>query len=208
MDLIEGAATARFSQKVLRQARKRVGRGAFSTFVRIVLDVATGRFAGYSVDAVTGKPDAEEPRILATGLGLTPSRTSRATNAARWLNGEIAPHLSNLSRLLREYSPVHQLTVAEDADLTKARDELRTVLSFVDSFSCIVDRMIGRGGLGISALGKAIREMEPSTQALLLLFWMAFRSGGLGANMDKIISVAQQWQPLEGASRTAAQTDS
>ncbi len=48
--LLGRTAVMRFSQKTLAQARKRVGRENFPTFMRVLADVGSGTFEGYATD--------------------------------------------------------------------------------------------------------------------------------------------------------------
>ena len=100
------------------------------------------------------------------------------------------------SSLLGDHPPGEDLAVAQDADLMRARDEVRSFLTFLESCSASLDDLLGRGALGLSVFADLIREMRPPDQAMTLLFWRMFRSWGLGEGMDALLVLARQWHQV------------
>lgn len=181
----------------MAQARKRVGRKDFLTFVGILAHIGVGTFEGYAVDIETGT-DSRERIIVETGLGLRRARTERVGGARPWLAGgvDISESLKMCSSLLCEHPPGKDLEAARDVDLLRVRDEARQFLTFLESVSATLDKLLGRGALGFSVLADLIREMGPKDQAMTLLFWMMFRSWGLGKGMDALLELAGQWHQI------------
>jgi hypothetical protein len=181
--------------KTLARARKRVGRKNFPTFVGSLIRVATGTFEGYAIDPETGT-DSRERTVVETGFGLRRARTERIGGAKPWLTGDISEAFKICSSRLRDHPPGKDLETAQDADLMRARDEVRSFLTFMESFSATLDYLLGRGALGLSVFANLIREMGPQDQAMMLLFWMMFRSWGLGEGMDVLLELARQWHQI------------
>jgi hypothetical protein len=195
LDLLDRTATARLATKTLRQARKRLGRDRFPTLVRVILQVASGTFEGYSVDAVTGTDEAER-RLVEAGLGLERARTDRFADTVPWLTGDTGHLLAMLSRGLRGSPIGADLETTSDEAIRWARDEASSILEMIEGFSTLVERMYQRGAFGFGGLAQAIRDATPRDQALMLLFWRMLRAWGLGEHMDAFVAAAQQWRTL------------
>ena len=190
-NLLGRTAVVRFSQKTLAQARKRVGRENFPTFMKVLADVGSGTFEGYAIDPETG---IDERGIVEKGLGLQRARTNRLADAGPWLTGDTGATLQELSSRLRHHPLGEDLSTVSEAELLDAREEVRCFLSAFESISRTFDRMFSRGAFGFSVFADVIRELGPRDQAIMLLFWRMFRTWGLGPNMDLLLGVARQWQ--------------
>jgi hypothetical protein len=94
-DLLDAMGSARGMHKAAMQARKRVGRERFPTFIRVIIEVVTGNFTGFRVDPVTGTTN-EEQWIVEKGLGIARGRTDRLADAGPWLTGDTGVELSAL----------------------------------------------------------------------------------------------------------------
>jgi hypothetical protein len=195
-EMLTAILDRRISKRTLAQARKRVGKKNFPTFVSVLFRIGTGKFEGYAVDTETGT-DSRERAIVETGLGLRRARTERIGGAKPWLAGvDISEAFKLCSSLLREHPPGKDLGTMQDVDLLHVRDEVRKFLTFLESVSATLDNLLGRGALGFSVFADLIREMEPKDQAMALLFWMMFRSWGLGEVMDALLELAGQWHEI------------
>lgn len=193
---IDRTRIMRFHFKPLTQARKRVGRKNFPSIVNILVRIASGTFEGYTIDPETGT-DARERAIVEKVFGLRRARTERIAGAKPWLAGEdISEAFKLCSALLRVHPPGKALETAQESDLLTARDETRSFLAFMESLSTTLDSLLGRGALGFSVYTDVIRALGPRDQAMMLLFWMMFRSWGLGEGMDALLGLARQWQQV------------
>jgi len=195
LEQIERMRIMRLSSKALAQARKRIGRKHFPTFIGILVRVVLGTFEGYAIDPNTGT-DAYERTIVEKGFGLRRARTEWVGGAKPWLTGDISEAFKMCSSLLRDHPPGKGLKTARNADLLRARDEVRRFLTFMESISATLDELLGQGALGLSVFATLIREMRPRDQALMLLFWVMFRSWGLGEGMDLLLELAHQWHQV------------
>lgn len=193
---IERTRIKRFPFKPLTQARKRVGRKDFPTFIAILVRIASGTFEGYLIEPQTGT-DARERVIVEKAFGLRRARTERIAGAKPWLAGEdISMAFQMCSTLLRDHPPGKDLEAAQESDLLHARDEVRSFLTFMESLSATLDHLLGHGALGFTVFADVIRALGSRDQAMMLLFWMMFRSWGLGEGMDVLLDLARQWQQI------------
>jgi hypothetical protein len=195
-ELLERSRIMRSPFKPLTQARKRVGRKDFPVFIDVLVRIASGTFEGYRIDPQTGT-DARERVIVEKAFGLRRARTERVAGAKPWLAGEdISEAFKICSTLLRVHPPGNNLEMVQDSDLLNARDEVRSFLTFMESLSTALDSVLGQGALGLSVFADVIRALGPRDQAMMLLFWMMFRSWGLDEGMDVLLGLAQQWQQI------------
>jgi len=195
-ELIERSRIIRFPFKPLTQARKRVGRKDFPTFIGALIRIASGTFEGYTIDPETGT-DTRERAIVEKAFGLRRARTERVAGAKPWLAGEdMSEAFKMCSALLRVHPPGNALETVQDSDLLNARDEVRSFLVFMESLSTTLDSLLGQGALGFSVFADVIRALGPQDQAMMLLFWTMFRSWGLGEGMDVLLGLAHQWQQI------------
>jgi hypothetical protein len=193
--LLLQAATGRTPRKVIRQARQRLGRERFTTFVRVALEVATGSFAGFYHDPEQGS-DADERQLVEAGLGLSRARTDRLLDLPPWLPEGAGEVLSLLSQQFRQHPLGEGLVSAPEAELTVARNEVKLVLSLIEAFMAMAQQVFGRQAFGLGALAQIIHEMTPPDQARFLVLWRTLRTWGLGAGMDTLVATARQWVPV------------
>jgi hypothetical protein len=147
--LVEALAHQRLDEKGMRRVRKRVGRRNFPSFMRLVLQLASGSFMDWA--------DEDDPKILAGGLGVRKAR--RRTIAAGWSADprpfQLWSRLSDPARLRKRLSalPAHELA--------RGRDELRTLLT--------TTALVGMGF-------KAAQDLDitkPLIQIAFMLAWIA-----------------------------------
>lgn len=204
LDLVDKGSAARKLSPIAAQARKRFRDGRFGTFLRILVEVATGTFAGYSIDAVTGK--SEDRQIIDTGLGLgtkqpaatgkVPGRRAHPPYQAVVVDIDSEASLTNLMHVLEAGEIERTAEIASDDELVQAREEVRTFLEFAETFGPISEQILGHGLLGLSALGQAASKIPPFEQGLFVLLWRALRWAGFSDNMDTILAAMRQWDQV------------
>lgn len=172
--LVDQAADLRLRTKFERQLRKRVGKDRFPSFMRVVSEVAAGRFKGFAEDVVTGST-AEEVEIIDRGLYLDRARKDQIRDAGPIFSGDT-------EQLLREIQPFFDpetLRAAYDAasveELTQAREDVRMFLALVATFGTVAVAVFGRGAFGIGGLLRWQEAMGTREQATTLLFWLGLR---------------------------------
>jgi hypothetical protein len=193
LEFLDRVGSARIPRRVVTQARKRLGRDNFPTFVRILVEVLTGTFTGYAVDAETGTTD-EERELVEVGLGVVRGRTDRVAEAGPWLTHDVDVALRELSRFLQEYPPGSGLESVTLAELARTRDEVKLFLALLTGWSALAEQMFGRGAFGLAALSAMAADEHPQDLAMWVLLWRTLRAAGLGALMDVLLPVAHQWQ--------------
>ena len=189
---IDKAETIRITNRDIRGVRKRTRSGNFPTFVRVLFEAALGTFAGF--DASANPKTAEEDRaIVEKGFGLERARADRLADSQPWLSGDTGEILHQFGSIVEHYPPGYDLATIDDDELTRTRDEVRTFLTFMESYSAFLERAFGRGAFGLSAFAWLIRRLKPADQGLMLLYWRSCRAGGLGSNLDQMLTTARQW---------------
>jgi hypothetical protein len=198
--LIDRMQTSRHLPPFAASIRKQFRNGRFSTFARVLLSVASGDFAAYEVDMVT-QSDADERRIVETGLGLDPpalSRTTRRLAERRpghpGFRGDSSELLRQVNQVVRDHDLDEGLEDASDEELIRAREEVQLFVRMVISFGRIAAKAYPRGLWGLTLLASAMEHLRPMDQGILLLFWRLFRRVGFGPNMDALLMAAQQWE--------------
>ncbi len=135
-----------------------------------MMRIVTGTFEGIGAD---DDPQSEvDRRALEKGFGLERARTDRIGGVEPWLP-EHWPEdlLVEASRFLGQVRWSDELAPLTDEQLLQARDELRPWLDALGGYSLIFDQLLGRGALGLSVLGEAIRGVGPPEQGLWVLMW-------------------------------------
>jgi hypothetical protein len=194
-DLLDQVMGARIPRRVIAQARKRLGRERFATFVRVLIAVVTGTFTGYAVDSVTGDSD-DERKIVEDGLGVTRGRTDRLADAGPWLTGDTEEALRNLGQLLQRYPPGYELEHITEEELARTRDEVKAFMAMLTSWSAVAEQTFGRGAFGLAGFRAIADIADPHGQASMLLLWRSLRMSDVGQAIDLFLPLAQQWQQI------------
>ncbi len=192
-EFIDQAASSRISKAAIAQARKRVGRERFPTFVRVIIEVVTGTFTGYTVDAVTDTKD-EERQLIEVALGVARGRTDRLADAEPWLTTDTEDALREISRLVQQYPPGYGLDTVTLQELARTRDEVKVFFAMLTGWSEASEQMFGRGAFGLAGFRAITNAERPNDQALWVLLWRTLRMAGLGPAMDMLLPVARHWQ--------------
>jgi hypothetical protein len=178
----------------LGQARSRVGTAQFPTVGRMLLELVTDRFSGFEADPETGVDDGA---LLEKSWGLDRARTDRLANSGPWLEGDLAPDLSKLSRLIASTA---QLELAQSSDdvLDVARVELREFLVTINTAARMLKTLFGPDAFGYGMFGQLFAVDSAKGQATSLLGWMLLRQDEeLHAGMRQFIGLSPQAQATE-----------
>ncbi len=124
LNFIEQFATANLEYKPLRRVRKRLGKEQFATFIRILIDIASGTFTGYST-SYDRREVLLELRILAKALGQNELFLKDEANIEHYIEKLLVPHLQEVSLWLQTLPWEQALTSATNFDMLQARDEIR-----------------------------------------------------------------------------------
>jgi hypothetical protein len=192
-DFLDQMSSRRIPKVAFAQARKRIGRERFATFMRLLIEVSTGTFTGYTVDAVTGTAD-EERQLTEAALGVTRGRTDRLADAGPWLTGDTEDALRDINRLVQQHPPGFGIETATLEELARTRDEVKAFVAMLVGWSAVFEQMFGRGAFGLTAFQPIFQDQRPQDQAMWVLLWRTLRMADVGAAMDLLLPVAQQWQ--------------
>lgn len=123
LDFIERFATADLDYKPLRRVRKRLGKEQFATFIRMLIDIASGTFTGYST-SYDRREVLTELRILAKALGQNELFLKDDANIEHFIEKLLVPLLEDVSLWLQTSPWEQALQSATNFDLLQARDEI------------------------------------------------------------------------------------
>ena len=171
--LIEESGQARVRDKVMGRAKRHVGRDAFPTIVRILLEVAAGAFSGLYPDYAT---DEDEGLLLERALGLTRARTDPLPDGSDpWLTGAPEDSLRDLSSVMGgRFSDV--LDTTSDSELDLARDEVAPIFEVLAAIAPVLEAVKGDGAYGMTDFGRVLQWMKPDDLARFFLMWLKLRT--------------------------------
>jgi hypothetical protein len=174
LDIIEHITEDRLHAKFLRRARKRIGRGPFSTFVRILIDIASGNFTGVTQQE---QETFTELRILAQGLGFEKLFINKGANVEYYVGNLFIPFLQHLSAWFITYPWEQTLATTTDFDLMRVRDELHTYLLGIQHMTqAYLPRDYPHWDTAFLA---TFSQLAVEEQALLLLIWLSLEKSTL-----------------------------
>jgi hypothetical protein len=205
-DLFEQSAKARLPSGILGSLRRRIGRDAFPTFLRIVTEVVTGEFAGLE-DRATGKSEYEEA-IVDKALGIGPGRRATILDVGPWITEANSQMLQDLTALIAQRPLSADAERLKPIQLARSRDEYRRVSALIVSFVDVVRRVWGRRALGFGVIADALTVSSPSQQAVVLLFWQRLEQDpAVRQNINMLLRTEAEWkrarEAFEGAMRLA-----
>lgn len=170
----------------LGRVRRNVGRSAFTTVVRVFAEVAAGRFRGYLDENV--EDDHSRGNVTERALGVDRARTDRLADGEPWFEGSSEIDLVRLSDAVGRRVLVPLATKA-DADLDRARSEVRSLWSLVETAASLFERLFGPAAFGFGTVASVFRSQPAGNQAFLLLMWLALgEDADLREGMDALIA--------------------
>ena len=172
-EFYESARDGRVSG-ALGRARRNIGREHFPTVARVMAEIISGRFNGYS-DPPTSDADKHE---LTSGelveraleIDVTPSHPLSAIDQS--LAGSSEADFIQLSQHLRGGS-IAAAARADSSQLDEARSELRSLIEVMTTIAPLFERFVGRGAIAMFAA--VVRDEQPDHQAFGLLGWLVLR---------------------------------
>jgi hypothetical protein len=103
-----------------------------------------------------------------------------------WFEGSSAADLHRLSATISG-ATLAAFAAADDAELDAARGELRALFRTILEIAPILERLLGRGALGLDTVAGVFAALTDGYQPFLLLMWMALREDpGLREEMGAI----------------------
>ncbi len=141
-------------------------------------------------------------------LGLDHARTDRIAGKEPRFTGSSEAHFRLLSNLVGDCKFWPLVTSTSDAELDKARADVRKLLDLIATFAAMVERVLGGDAAGYRTIARALNLRTPRSQAFMLLGWLALRHDpelvaglqDLVARLPQAVAAAE----LEGLSHALA----
>jgi hypothetical protein len=108
-------------------------------------------------------------------LGLDHARSDRIAGNEPRFTGSSEAHFVLLSELIGERRLEPLATTMSDAELDKARSEIRNLLDLMSTFAPMVERAVGGDAAGYRTIARAMNMRTPRSQAFMLLAWLGLR---------------------------------
>jgi hypothetical protein len=189
IDDLDKLSETRTENRVIRRARKRVGKAQFSRLLRILLETAVGQFRSW--DEIADTDDGEndtDAKIAERGMGISRARKDRLGNAGPWLSGDIAAHLVTLSSLFARNRLADVYKAASDEQLLQARDELRQLIRMFAGLGPLLEGIFGRHAFGFGTLSELDQSSSARLQAGLILLWLLVKQkSGMVQGMENLL---------------------
>jgi len=175
LDLIEYYAEGDLHIQPLRRIRKRIGRQSFSTFLRMLIELAT--VPGNEMSFVYDKHEQLlDLRILALGLGLEKRFVQKKDNLEYYLIQVLMPQLHWLFGRLQEIRWERLQEDTTDFDLLQTRDEFCTWLMRWGGARQYQDRLSDDYPRWQINVQEIFNSLSMADQTLVLVGWLALRS--------------------------------
>jgi len=168
---IKESGDRRFRNTALSRTHGRVKKERYPDFMRTLFEVGTGHYTPDAPQAMTNQ------FLVETGLGMHGSRTDNVADTEEWL--KVGERLSLLSEFLKD-DPVTVYARVKDEELIQARQEITGFLRTIENLVQMAEAVAGKDAFGLSQGLRMIQEVDPASQAILLLFWITFRKSPQG----------------------------
>ena len=170
--LIDESATVRLKNKVMGRARRRVGRDAFPTIMRILVEAATGSLSELQTDYATNE---DEGLLFERAIGLVRARSDVLPDGSEpWLSSSPEENLRDISSLMsNRLSDV--MDAASNSELAVARDEAVPIVEVLAAIGPLLEAQKGRDAYGITEFGRVLNEMTVKDLAQFFLIWLKLR---------------------------------
>ena len=172
--------TAKLSTRFPRRLRKRVGSKNFDGAVRVIVDIATGKFFDFQ--------DKDVEQFTRTMLGIKKVDNQMLGGALGWLNDSVAPTLRDLSLMLGDQSFCEILQRYSDDDLDKARQEFIELFFGLAHFSNIISGRHGKKIPGFSAISEILTFARAIDLAWIFIAWCQMRRMPWARNYPGILA--------------------
>lgn len=184
-------STKRIEIKFVRRIRKRVGRKRFVTFLRIVLDVATGEFEGFSTE-YDNPSGSYDDSVLRAALGIMGIKARFLNGALLWLKDPIEQAFINLSHLFGS-STFPDIVDAIDRDrVPDIRGEFWTLLSGIAALANVYKQFSGTRLPGFYGISEIYELADARDLAWMLIAWSRMRQLSWAQDYPKILDALRE----------------
>jgi hypothetical protein len=175
LDDIERLSRVRLKSKLLHRIRKRVGKDYFPTFLRVLLDIASGTFGDHALN-YDEAARMTELLVLSKGLGFDNQFIKDNANITHYISGILVPFLEQLSADICSHDLDQMLQLIPDFELLQARDDLRMLLRGGE-YAMLYQKQLARHYPVWSIILQQIFEsLDIADQALFFVIWIVLRS--------------------------------
>lgn len=145
----------------VRSVHNRAGKGPFQYTMATLLNVAAGGFAEFRPYSNVDVDEAQDDMRAALGF-----------DEATWIPDDISEALADLSAIVEPAALRDMLDEATGSDLNQTRDEVRDLVSLIDTVQFLVARLGGTGELEpLSHLGS--KSLTAGMRGGVILFWLS-----------------------------------
>jgi hypothetical protein len=189
--------------------RGNAGREGFSSVVRVMAEVATGRFESYQdveSPAADGTPRPDtRGALVERALRIDRARSDRIAGREPRFTGSSESDFAHLSNLIGKLQ-LGPVATMPDAELNHARAEVRRLLTLVSTFAPMIERAAGRDASGYGTIGRVLNPRTPRLQAFILLAWSVLREDpGLLEGMNSLGTLVPKTQATAELERLSNQ---
>jgi len=184
VDVLDKIVLGRLKSKPLAQARNRLRRSKFESFIRLLIFVAAGRSPDFLED---GDGAVADSMVLKRGLGIEAALQT-------WMkvdDGDLQSAINNLAAHFNSAALRSTITESGDAALNTGRDELLIVWqALMDMKACflLLDK---RDALGLRALPEIdFTQSTPMAPAMLLVWLHLKQLPEVAETLPKVIASA------------------
>lgn len=170
-EMAEAVATETAPPGPLRRARKRVGPSAWSSVMRVLLEMGSGSFDGTYRDLATGE---DEGLLVERAMGLETARTETLDDLGPWLTGDPEETLHEISDVM--VVPIsEQLGVSDWDEVLQAREEMSRITAVMVGAGSFIEEAHGPDAFGFPEMARTIQEAATKDVARIFLMWLRLR---------------------------------
>lgn len=188
---IDQFAKKRIELKFVRRIRKRVSVGKFETFIRLLLDIATGEFRGFEKehDDESGEYDDS---ILRSALGINSIQARLLNGSLLWLKDPIESVFIDLSRMFASSEFTDVLHSTQRNCIDDAREEFWILLSGISVIAAGFENLFGKKIPAFNGIREIYELANARDLAWMLIAWCQMRHLPWAQDYPKILDALRE----------------
>lgn len=168
----------------IARIRRRIGRDRFPMLIEVMQQVAVGRFEGFETKEVS--------ELIIKGAGVQRATNNPIKSLPPLLDKDMTEPLQEVSRILAEQRWRSMADTLSEAELCRARDEVKLLFTAIISVGKVTPEMYGRDLFGFTGISELLGELTAVDQAMAVLFWPVVRSR-FSEGAEKLLAIARSW---------------
>jgi hypothetical protein len=171
------AFSARRVPRVFKNVRKAVTHQRFDGFFEHVIEIAAGRFGGFSAQPEIENSDrVGSTKTWDAALGLKPARTDRINGVGPIIRGEYDTSiLRGLSDELEKGPLAKRVAELSDDELKAAAQEVSRLFAVITSANLLMKKIGGKGAFGLARVDQIAAEPSLKVHVMVVLLWAMYR---------------------------------